>query len=59
LVVIPEGNLLCHFRRHVNESFNRVCPASNISFATFCPEIACQAPKPPKSLKGKEIELAC
>jgi hypothetical protein len=56
LVVIPEGILRCHFRRGLNESFNRVCPASNISFATFCPKIACQAPKPSKSLKGKDIE---
>jgi hypothetical protein len=28
-------------------------------FGVFSPEIACQAPKPPNSLKQKKIELAC
>jgi hypothetical protein len=27
-------------------------------FFKFCPKIACQAPKPPKPHKQKEIELA-
>jgi hypothetical protein len=30
-----------------------------IFFRVFSPKIACQVPKPPKSFKQKEIELAC
>jgi len=31
--------------------------ACKFSFPIFSPKIACQAPKPPNSLKQKEIEL--
>jgi hypothetical protein len=45
LVVIPEGDLLLFL-------------ALAFIFFKFLPKIACQAPKPPKSLKQKEIKLA-
>jgi hypothetical protein len=32
--------------------------AAKIFFFKFCPKIACQAQKPPKPHKQKEIELA-
>ena len=58
-VVIPQGSTsyLSLSAIFVNISFNNIYLGQNISFSTFCPKIACQAPKPPKQLKGKEIEL--
>ena len=34
-------------------------PFAVVFFLVFSPKIACQAPKPPKSFKQKNIELAC
>jgi hypothetical protein len=36
-----------------------VVPALAFFFRVFSPKSACQAPKPPNSLKQKTIELAC
>jgi hypothetical protein len=58
-----EGNLLfcCHpsAKREDLVLLLALALASKKVFCVFSPKTACQAPKPPKSLKQKEIDLAC
>jgi hypothetical protein len=57
LVVISEEDEIALLSLTISYSFHYLYHTNKFSFFKFSPKIACQAPKPPNSLKQKEIEL--